>query len=130
MRKIFAFFVSAMLLTASVVSVNAAGDPAADKARTKIQKIGVGEKSRVEVKMRDKTKIKGYVSASDADSFTVTDSKTGTATRVAYADVAQVNKQGGISPTTWAIIAGSAAAAVIVGVTVLYPVLCDGGAGC
>lgn len=47
------------------------------------------------------------------------------------ADVTEVRKQkGGFSNLTWGIIAGAAVAAVIVGVTVIKPVLCDGGAGC
>jgi hypothetical protein len=43
--------------------------------RLKVQKIGVGTEARVEVKMRDKTKLKGYLSATGQDNFTVTDSK-------------------------------------------------------
>lgn len=35
---------------------------------------------------------------------------------------------GGLSTRTWVIIGAAAAAAVIVGVTVIKPVLCDGGA--
>jgi hypothetical protein len=103
----------------------------AAKARATVQKIGVGEKARVEVKLRDNTKLKGYVSAAGEDSFAVTDAKTGATTTVAYADAAQVKKQGGgLSPTTWAILGGAAAAAIIVTKVVIYPVLCDGGAGC
>jgi len=64
------------------------------------------------------------------DSFTVVDSKTGART-LAYSDVTEVRKQsGGISTLTWGIIAGAAAAAIIVGTVVVKPVLCDGGAGC
>ncbi len=103
----------------------------AEQARAKVRKMGVGQKSRVEVKLRDNTKLKGYISAEEEESFTVTDSKTGATTNVSYTDVAQLKKSGGgPSALTWAIIGGSAAAAIIVGVTVLYPVLCDGGAGC
>ncbi len=94
-----------------------------------VAKFGTGQKAKVHVKLRDNTKLKGYVADAGQDSFTVVDSK-GPRT-VAYADVAEVTKQrGGISALTWGIIAGVAVAAVIVAVTVIKPVLCDGGAGC
>ena len=55
----------------------------AQQARISVLKLGVGERARVEVKLRDDTKLKGYVSAAGADSFTVTDAKTGTSTVLA-----------------------------------------------
>jgi redox-regulated HSP33 family molecular chaperone len=101
----------------------------AQEARVSVMKLGVGERARVEVKLRDDTKLKGYVSAAGADSFTVTDGKTGASTVVAYGDVAQVKKQGnGLSTMTKVLIGGAVAAGVIVGWQVLKPALCDGGA--
>ena len=47
------------------------------KTRAAVQKLGVGRDARVEVKLRDKTKLKGYINAAEQDSFTLTDSKTG-----------------------------------------------------
>ena len=103
----------------------------AEKARTAVQKLGVGPKSRVEVKLQDGTKLKGSVSAAGEDTFTITNSKTGAPRTVAYADVAGVKKPGGgLSVRTWVIIGAVAATAVIVGVKVIKPVLCDGGAAC
>lgn len=103
-----------------------------EQARAKVRQMGVGSRARVEVKLRDKTKVKGYVSAADsADSFTVTDPKTGASRAIAYSDVDKVGKPGGgLSTRGWVILGAAATAAVVVGVTVLYPVLCDGGAGC
>lgn len=101
----------------------------AEKARTGVAKLGVGERARVEVRLRDNTKLKGYVSEAGRDSFSVTDPKTGASQAVAYADVMKVKKPGGgLSTRTWAIIGGAAVAAVVVGVVVIKPVLCDGGA--
>jgi hypothetical protein len=103
----------------------------AEQARVKVHKAGTGQKARVEVKLRDNTRLKGYISQASADSFIVTDAKTGATTTVAYADVAQVKKSGGgLSPLTWGIIAGAGVAALVVGLTVVKPVVCDGGAGC
>lgn len=103
----------------------------AEKTRAAVQKIGTGAKRRVEVKLQDGTRLKGSVSAAGEDDFTITDSKTGAPRTVAYADVARVKEAGGgLSARSWIIIGVAAAAAVIVGVTVVEPVLCDGGAGC
>ncbi len=101
----------------------------AQQARVNVLKLGTGERARVEVKLRDETKLKGYVSAAGADSFTVTDTKTGASTVVAYDDVMGVKKAGnGLSTMTKALIGGAAAAGLIVGWHVVKPALCDGGA--
>ena len=90
-----------------------------------------GPKTRVEVRLQDGTKLKGSISAAGEDTFTIADSKTGTTRTMSYADVTRVKKSGGgLSARSWIIIGAAATAAVIVGVTVLHPVLCDGGAGC
>jgi hypothetical protein len=136
LKRINAIMLAAAVMCAALglqtVSARAAGDAqAVEQARAKVASLGVGERARVEVKLRDDTKLKGYVSAAGADSFTVTDAKTGAARNVAYADVAQVKKPAsGLSPLTWGIIGGVTAAALIVGLVVVKPVLCDGGAGC
>jgi hypothetical protein len=100
-----------------------------EKVKTKVRELGVNDKKRVEVKLKNNTKFKGNINAINSDSFTLSDAKTGTTQTFAYSEVKEVKKSG-ISALTWGIIGGVAAAAVIVSVTVLYPVLCDGGAGC
>lgn len=136
-RKMLSIMLSGLLLSTAFISQTASAQTMkeaasfVEQARAKVRKIGVGQKARVEVKMRDNTKLKGYVSAAGEDSFTVTDRKTGATSNVSYADVAQVKKQGsGLSPLTWAIIGGAAVTTLIVAVTVIQPILCDGGAGC
>lgn len=99
-----------------------------EKSRARVQKLGTGQEARVEVKLRDNKKLKGYVSEAGEDSFTVTDRKTGASQKVAYADVSQVRKPGGgLSTRTWIILGAAAAATVIVGI-IVKPALCDGGA--
>jgi hypothetical protein len=101
----------------------------AQQARISVLKLGTGERARVEVKLRDDSKLKGYVSAAGADSFTVTDSRTGESTVVAYNDVAQVKKSGnGLSTMTKVLIGGAVVAGAVVGWQIMKPALCDGGA--
>jgi hypothetical protein len=103
-------------------------DQVAARVRTEVSKLRIGKNAHVEVKLRDDTKLKGYISETSEDSFTVADSKTGASRTVAYTDVAQVKKSGGgISMKTWGIIAAAAAGAVVTWI-VVKPVLCDGGA--
>ena len=133
-RRTFAIILSAIILSTalSLHSVRAQAIKDAQPAvRAKVQKLGIGRDARVEVKLRDNTRIKGFISEIGDDSFTVTDSKTGTPHTVAYSDVNQVKRPGGgLSVRALVIIGAAAVAAVIVGVTVVKPVLCDGGAAC
>ena len=61
-----------------------------EKVKASVQKLGTGEPARVKVQLRDKTRLEGYISASDGEGFTVINSKTGTATEVAYPQVKSV----------------------------------------
>jgi hypothetical protein len=98
----------------------------ASKARARVENLG--NNAKVEVKLRDTTKVKGHITAIAPDSFTVSDSKTGMTSTVAYNEVVSVNKAGGgLSTTTWLIIGGAAAGAVITWIAV-KPAFCDGGA--
>ena len=67
---------------------------AVEKIKANVTKRGTGEKARVNVKMLNGTKMKGFISQAGDDSFTLTDSKTKQTSTLAYSDVAQVKKQG------------------------------------
>ncbi len=67
---------------------------AVEKIKANVTKRGTGEKARVNVKMLNGTKMKGFISQAADDSFTLTDSKTRQTSTLAYSDVAQVKKQG------------------------------------
>jgi hypothetical protein len=60
------------------------------KVKEGISKLGTGAEARIEVKLRDKTKLKGYVSEAGEDSFVIADEKTGATSTVTYAQVKQV----------------------------------------
>ena len=68
--------------------------PTVDKIKTKITKLGVGEKARAQIKLRNGQKIKGNVSIAGENNFSFTDRKSGQTTTIAYADVASVTKPG------------------------------------
>jgi preprotein translocase subunit Sss1 len=80
--------------------------PPVEKIKAKIAKLGVGEKARAQIKLRNGQTIKGYVSNAGADDFRFTDQKTGQTTTIAYADVVEVKKPGMSKLTKIVIVAG------------------------
>ena len=89
----------------------------AEKIKNEIDRRGKGEKSRVKVRLRDKTEVKGYISEINADSFQVTDEKTGKAATIAYDNVEKVGGRGMSRNTKIGIGVGVgiAAAGIILG---------------
>ncbi len=56
----------------------------AAKVKASIASLGTGTDARVEVKLKDGSKLKGYVSQINENSFVVMDEKTAAATEVLY----------------------------------------------
>jgi len=61
-----------------------------EKVKTAISKVGTGPNARVEVKLYDKTKLKGFIQEANVDHFMLLDSKTGSTIQVPYSNVQQV----------------------------------------
>lgn len=62
----------------------------ADKVKVNVTKLGTGTEAKIQVKLKDGIKLKGYVSQINENSFVVTDEKTGVATEVPYPNAKQV----------------------------------------
>ncbi len=87
----------------------------AAKIKTTVAERGTGENKRVEVKKKDGTKLKGYVSQADEDSFTLIDSTTKQSVEIAYGDVAKVeNRKSKGDKIALGIIIGAAAVGGII----------------
>jgi hypothetical protein len=69
----------------------------ADQAKIEVSKIGLGEKARATITLKNGTKVKGYVSRADENDFVISDRKTDKPTTINYADVAKVQKDRGHS---------------------------------
>jgi hypothetical protein len=61
-----------------------------EKVKENIRKLGSGEATRVELKLWDGTKLKGYIRETRTDDFSVVDAKTGASITVPYTQVRQV----------------------------------------
>jgi hypothetical protein len=64
-----------------------------EQVKKGIATLGTGPDARVELKLHDKTKLKGYLKEVAAEYFVVTDLETGATTKVLYPEVKQVRGQ-------------------------------------
>jgi len=61
-----------------------------EKVKAAIAKLGTGPSAQVEIKLRDKSKLKGYIKEANEERFVLVSDTTGAATEVAYPQVKQV----------------------------------------
>jgi hypothetical protein len=130
-RKHVAIALSVMITALSLAlpsTVSAQTDAENEKVRAKVQVLSASRDQQVAVKFRDKTKVKGYITAVEPVSFTLRDPKSGTTQSIAYSEVDSVSKaSGGVSTKTWLIL-GGVAAGVATTWLIVKPAVCDGGA--
>jgi len=86
--------------------------------KSQVAKLGIGPRAKVKVTLLDGKKLQGYVSEAGADSFTVTEAKTGRGVAVGYSQVKQLKRSGLSTGKKIALGVGIAAAAftIIIGV--------------
>jgi hypothetical protein len=130
-KKHLAIALSAILTAISFglpATARAQSTTDSDKIRARVQTLATSKDSQVQVKFRDKTKLKGYIDKVDPVAFTLRDSKNGTTQSIAYSEVESVSKASdGVSTKTWLILGGVAAGAVTT-FLIVKPAVCDGGA--
>jgi hypothetical protein len=85
-----------------------------EKVKASVLKLGTGETARIKIKLRDNTKLKGYIGAADDEGFTVRDSKTGMATTITYSQVKSVQGHNLSTGAKIAIGVGIAAAIIFI----------------
>lgn len=126
-RKSIAYVLISALFASLFVAPSALAKTKEDKAlehaakvRTEIAKLGTGTDARIAVKLRDKSKVAGYVSQVGEEAFVITDLKNGATTTVPYPNVTQVKGNNLSTKAKIAIGAG-----VAVGVIMLIFLLTD-----
>ena len=82
--------------------------------------LGVGIDARIKVKLKDKTKLEGYIKEAGNEHFVITDARTGADTAVAYPQVSTAQGQNLSKGAKIAIGVGIAAAIVIVILFIAY----------
>jgi hypothetical protein len=102
MRTYLTCALASVLLVASI-SVPAAAQQSGsegttvDKIKAKVAKLGVGEKAKATVILKDGTKKKGYIGQAGSDDFVLRDRKTDAPTTISYGDVSKVESNKGHS---------------------------------
>lgn len=125
LRKILSLFLVTALI--GVASGPAQAETKEEKAAAFTQKVkagiaqlGTGREARVELKLRDQTKLKGWISETGETGFVVIEANSGKAVPVAYPEVTQVRGHHGHYRTRYLI-----ATAVALLVTVLVVALSE-----
>ena len=119
-KKLLALSLVALLINLAGVTPAYAASTAekqarfAEKVKASVLKFGTGEAARIKIKLRDKTKLAGYIGAANDEGFTVIDSKTGMATTIRYPQVKSVQGHNLSTGAKIAIGVGIAAAIIFI----------------
>ena len=87
-----------------------------EKVKAAIEKLGTGPSAQVEIKLRDKSKLKGYIKEANEERFVLVSAATGDSTEVAYPQVKQVK---GNNLSTGAKVAIGVGVAIVIVLLVL-----------
>ncbi|HKZ03448.1 MAG TPA: hypothetical protein VJ180_14500 [Pyrinomonadaceae bacterium] len=68
-----------------------------EETKVRIGKLGIGEKAKATITLKDGRKVKGYIYQTGDDDFIIRDRKTDAPTTINYADVAKVERNSGHS---------------------------------
>ena len=117
MKKILTFIVAVLLMQTVFMNQTFAEtkeEKFAGKVKTEIAKLGTGTDARIKVKLKDGSKIKGFVSEVSDNQFVVTNTETGQNTAVPYSGVKQVKGNNLSTGVTLLIGLGVLLAAVLI----------------
>ena len=123
------FCISLVLLLVNVTSVRTTHATPKDgtdeqfvsRVKEKIRTLGTGPDALIEVKLRDNTRLKGYVSEAGNESFVIVDSNTHDAETIPYPQVKKVKGHNLSSGAKIAIGAGIAVGILAVLIVILKP---------
>jgi len=97
------------MITAVPASAQSQAASETQKVKAKVTRIGTGKRATVNVKLRDNTKLKGYIGEIAQEHFTVVDPKHGTVTPVQYEQVQQIKN----TNHQWLFALGAGAASIV-----------------
>jgi hypothetical protein len=96
-KKVLSLTLVALLLNLFGVGTVRAGAqvveqtrPNVERVKENVRRLGIGDATRLQLKLWDGRSVKGYLREAGEDDFTVVDVKTGAVTTVKYAEVRQV----------------------------------------
>ena len=90
-----------------------------ESVKAQVAKLGLGEKARATITLKDGTKNKGYVARAGEEDFVMRDRKTDNATTIRYADVVKVDGHRGHSTAKTVGISAGVGGGVFIGLILL-----------
>lgn len=101
MKSSLTYLIATVLFVASLsmpVSAQSKTEVATlDKVKAKIAKLGIGEKAKATVTLKNGTQKKGYIGQAGNEDFVLRQSKTDTPTTISYSEVSRVESNRGHS---------------------------------
>lgn len=125
LKKCLTLLLVGLLIQLTTPAAFAKSDPGKEeqrieKVRAAILSLGVGPDARLKVKLKDKTKLEGFIKEAVDDHFVIADARTGAATPVAYPQVKTVQGQNLNKGVKIAIGVGIAVGAVLLTLFLLW----------
>lgn len=106
--RISLLFVLAVLINSQFMLAQAKGGKSPEQVKAEVLKRGTGERTKVKVKLRNGSEVRGYISKANQDTFDI-HGKNGETVTLAYADVISVHKPGMSTGAKIGIAAGASA---------------------
>jgi hypothetical protein len=101
--KLYLMYLICSVLLPATVPFSVAAQPTApqpmtvENIKSKVAKLGVGEKAKATVSLKNGTKLKGYIARAGDSDFVLRDRKTDTPSTISYDDVARIDSNKGHS---------------------------------
>ena len=89
-----------LVFTAAPVLAGSSPDKQAqtgEQIKAKVARLGVGKKARARIRLKNGTKLKGYIEQAGENEFVLKDTDTNAPVQLLYTDVARVEDNGGRS---------------------------------
>lgn len=91
-----------LVFTAAPVLASSQTDTqSTEQVKAKVEQIGTGERARANVRLKNGTKLKGYIQKAGDTEFVLSDKDKGTSTTLLYSDVARIERRKGHSTAKW-----------------------------
>ncbi len=97
--------------------------PTVEAVKSKIARQGIGSKAKVTIRLKNGTKVKGYVAQAGEEDFVIRDRKTDAPTTISYEDVLKVEENRGHSTARnigIGVAVGVGAVLAIIGITIAH----------
>ena len=122
------FLVAVLLLLVTVPQLAVAKQtstqaPTVETIKSKVARIGVGAKAKATIRLKNGTKVKGYIAQVQDDDFVIRDRKTDAPTTIRYADVLKVEENRGHSTArnvAIGVAAGVGAVLAVIFITIAH----------